>query len=174
MVRRSLHTERLLLRPSSGTDASRAFEIRSDWEVARMLSMAAYPPVQSDVAAWFDEHAEEWQTGRAYRFAIDHQARMIGLVDLDAVADGVATLGYWLERSAWGQGFALEASQAVLGFALDDLKVQTVRAGHAADNPASGRILTKLGFQLAGKAWLHSKPRAAAVEQWRYVLDRRP
>lgn len=174
MLRRNLSTTRLSLRPSSVADAARAFDIRSDWEVARMLSAARYPCVLSDIETWFGGHKQEWQAGRAYRFAIDNQGRMIGLVDLDAVTDEEATLGYWIERAAWGQGFASEAAQAVLDFAFGDLELKRVRAGHAADNPASGRILAKLGFQLMGKVLRHSEPRRADIEQWRYVLNRRP
>src|SRR5471030_964951 len=81
MVRQSLRTKRLRLRPSSRADALRAFEIRSDWEVARMLSMAAFPPVQEEVADWFGTHGDEWSAGKAYRFAVEHDGNMIGLVD---------------------------------------------------------------------------------------------
>lgn len=165
-----IDTERLRLRPSSKKDAFRAFEIRSDWEVARMLSMAEYPPVLEEITAWFGSHGEERKAGSAYRFAVDHNGKMIGLVDLDRVSGGEATLGYWLARSAWGQGFAFEAAQALVRLAFDELGLVRLKAGHAADNPASGRILARLGFRLQDKVFRPSKSRSTEVEQWRYLL----
>jgi ribosomal-protein-alanine N-acetyltransferase len=172
MVRQSLRTKRLRLRPSSRADALRAFEIRSDWEVARMLSMAAFPPVQEEVADWFGTHGDEWSAGKAYRFAVEHDGNMIGLVDLDGVTKEDAILGYWLERASWGRGFAFEAAQTVVSFAFDDLSLMRLRAGHAADNPASGRVLTKLGFRFLDKASRRSQARDADIEQWHYALGR--
>jgi RimJ/RimL family protein N-acetyltransferase len=136
-----------------------------------MLSMAAYPPVQEDVAAWFSRHENERTSGTAYRFAVDYNGKMIGLVDLNGVNDQEATLGYWYERSAWGQGFAFEAAHALVQFAIGEIALTRLRAGHAADNPASGRVLIKLEFQLLDVVTRPSKSRETKIEQWRYLLD---
>ncbi|WP_375452596.1 GNAT family N-acetyltransferase [uncultured Devosia sp.] len=146
-----LMTRRLCLRPSSRTNAARAVQIQSDWHVAQMLSRASFPPVAQDMTDWFGSHEREWSNGTAYRFAVDHGGRMIGLVDLDSVADDQGTLGYWLERAAWGNGFAMEAAQTLTCFGFRELRLARLKAGYAADNPASGRILTKLGFRLIDK-----------------------
>ncbi|HEY4202801.1 MAG TPA: GNAT family N-acetyltransferase [Devosiaceae bacterium] len=101
IARDTLETARLHLRLSSGADARQAFEIRSDWQVSRMLSQASFPPVLEDVGTWFNKHEDEWRAGSAFRFAIDHQDAMIGLADLESVTKTEAVLGYWLTRSAW-------------------------------------------------------------------------
>ena len=136
-----------------------------------MLSIAAYPPVQEDVASWFRLHEDERAAGTAYRFAVDRNDKMIGLVDLDAVNDHEATLGYWFERLAWGQGYAFEAAHALVHFAIGGLGLIRLKAGHAADNPASGRILTKLGFRMLDVVSRPSKSRGTDIEHWRYPLD---
>jgi [ribosomal protein S5]-alanine N-acetyltransferase len=172
--RRKITTDRLVLRPSSCADADRAFEIRSDWEVARMLRMASFPPDRGELRRWFADHGREWSEGQAHRFAVDLEGRMIGLVDVDGVARGEAQLGYWLERAAWGRGHAFEAARAVARFAFEEVGLSRLRAGHAIDNPASGRVLAKLGFRPLDTVRRFSRPRGEDILQRRYVLTACP
>jgi ribosomal-protein-alanine N-acetyltransferase len=62
-----LSTSRLRLRPTGPADADRAFAIQSDWDVARTLRMASFPPDLAAMRAWFAEHEREWDDGSAYR-----------------------------------------------------------------------------------------------------------
>ncbi|CAN7388099.1 GNAT family N-acetyltransferase [Ensifer adhaerens] len=143
----TLTTDRLALRPTTPADAQRAFEIQSDWDVTRMLRMAQFPPDPDDMTGWFGEHRQEWIAGTAFRFAIERRGRMIGLVDLDGIDGEEGELGYWLEKPSWGQGYAFEAAQAVVSFAFEQVGLARLKTGHAADNPASGKVLLKLGFR---------------------------
>jgi RimJ/RimL family protein N-acetyltransferase len=169
-----LPTARLLLRPSDAGDAYRAFEIRSDPTVSRMLSLARFPPDRDETADWFADHPREWAEGLAFRFAIEQEGRMIGLVDLDDVSvDGQeAEIGIWLERAAWGQGFAGEAARAILDWAFGPLGLARVRAGHAGDNVGSARLIASLGFRHVGDVTAPSRSRGELVLQRRYVLHR--
>jgi [ribosomal protein S5]-alanine N-acetyltransferase len=165
---RAISTDRLLLRPTTVADADRAFQIQSDWEVTRMLRLVPFPPDIGEIRQWFAGHAGEWETGRAVRFAMVRDGRMIGLVDIDTIAERMGTLGYWLDRAAWGHGYATEAAQAVIRLAADELHLVQLKAGHAEDNPASGRILTKLGFRFLDTVQRFSRPRNATIWQRRY------
>jgi RimJ/RimL family protein N-acetyltransferase len=98
--------------------------------------------------------------------------RMIGTCDIDEIADNTGDLGYWLDETEWGRGFATEAARAVTAFGFGQLALTRLTSGHAADNPNSGRILTKLGFVAAGRTRLWSKPRAAEIDQLKYELPR--
>jgi RimJ/RimL family protein N-acetyltransferase len=80
------------------------------------------------------------------------------MVDIDGIAEREGTLGYWLDRAAWGCGYAFEAAHAVTRFAFEDVGLTCLKAGHADDNPASGRILTKLGFTLIDTVKLFFAP----------------
>ena len=167
----TLRTPRLLLRAFTPQDAQRVFEIRSDFEVTRMLVFPAYPPVLEHVAAWLGEHAIEWRAGTAYRFAVVADGRVIGCADVDEIQDGCGELGYWLERDYWGRGLASEAAGAVHDFATRTLGLRRLVAGHAADNPASGRILLRLGFRhVADRSRLY-RSRGTEVVRREYVFD---
>ena len=135
-----------------------------------MLSLASFPPDRNEIGQWFADHPREWLAGEACRFAVERDSRMIGLVDIDSVAHGQGSLGYWLERAAWGFGYAFEAARAVTRFAHDELGLSKITAGHAHDNPASGRVLTRLGFVPQDVVQLFSRPRGETIAQHRYVL----
>jgi [ribosomal protein S5]-alanine N-acetyltransferase len=167
---RSLRTGRLVSRPARGSDADRAFEIQTDWEVTRMLRMASFPPDRQEIGRWFADHQREWLAGEAYRFAVELEGRMVGIVDVDGIAEREGSLGYWLERAAWGRGYAFEAAQAVTRFAFEEVGLAQLRAGHAHDNPASGRVLAKLGFSPLDAVRRFSRPRGENIVQRRYVL----
>jgi RimJ/RimL family protein N-acetyltransferase len=156
-----LHTRRILLRRFVEPDAARVCEIQSNWNVTRMLRLASFPPILEAIRVWLLGHQGEWERGTAYRFALIFEGVLIGCADIDEVRDGCGELGYWLGEPYWGQGLASEAAEALLRFAFDALGLDRLRSGHAADNPASGRVLEKLGFRFVGetKKWSQSRQR---------------
>jgi RimJ/RimL family protein N-acetyltransferase len=58
-------------------------------------------------------------------------------------------MGYWIGRSFWGRGFAREACTALFVIARP-LGLTRLEASHLIDNPASARVLDKLGFESVG------------------------
>lgn len=159
-----------MLRPTQADDAARAFEIQSNENVTRNLRMASFPPDAAETAAWFASHEAEWLDGTGYRFAILHQHRMIGVIDLDEIHDDVADIGYWLDEPYWGQGFATEAGHAVIAFARDTLGLSGLRSGHADDNGNSGHVLTKLGLHYVDAVTIPSRARGADIRQRRLEM----
>jgi RimJ/RimL family protein N-acetyltransferase len=170
--RLQLRTERLTLRPFEVTDAERLVAILSNWNVTHMLRMAPWPPTLENQRDWLGAHVIEWRAGEAYRFALIHAGTLIGCADLDGLARGEGEIGYWLDETAWGRGFASEAASAVMEFARGTLGVTRFSSGHAADNPASGHVLQKLGFQRLDEVEVWSKPRQTTIRQVRYALGR--
>jgi ribosomal-protein-alanine N-acetyltransferase len=165
-----MKTARLVLRPTRGSDADRAFEIQTDWQVTRMLCLASFPPDRDEIRRWFADHQREWSAGEAYRFAVELAGKMVGVVDVDGIVEREGSLGYWFDRAAWGRGYAFEAAHAVTRFAFEAVGLAKLKAGHAHDNPASGRVLTKLGFSPLDTVQRLSRPRGENIMQRRYVL----
>lgn len=158
-----LLTDRLVLRPFEAADAPRMVEIQSNWQVTRMLRLAPWPPTLPAMVAWVNEHAREWEAGEAYRFAVTVDGLVIGAVDIAGLGERAPDIGYWFDQAWWGGGYATEAAGALLRFALEDLKLNRITAGHAADNPASGKVLAKLGFQVIETGARYSGPRGEDV-----------
>lgn len=141
-------TERLLLRPVWPEDWETILWGIADKRVVRNLARAPWPYV--------DRHAREFaaqgQDPRSPSFLLtlpDEQgARLIGCAGLGKTASGVE-LGYWIAPPHWGRGYATEAGRGVLEVARL-LGHRRIEAGHFVDNPASGKVLRKLGFRPTG------------------------
>ena len=63
-----------------------------------------------------------------------------------------AQTGYWLGEPYWNKGIATEAARTLINFAFDILAIEKLTAGHYINNPASGRVLTKSGFEKTGES----------------------
>jgi len=144
-------TERLLLRPGWSQDAPALFEAIGDERVVRNLATAPWPYRPDDAAAWLatERNASE---PSVLVFRRTHSApELIGAVGFGRRPAGELEFGYWIARHHWGRGYATEAGRAMLAAARHSLRLERLVAGHFLDNPASGRVLEKLGFRPVGR-----------------------
>jgi RimJ/RimL family protein N-acetyltransferase len=142
-------TARLTLRPGWPEDAQALTQAIAHEAVVANLSRAPWPYTLGDA----EEFLAKPRAADDARFVIlDHEADYPRIIGTIAVwfQDDAYELGYWLTPAAWGRGYATEAGRAVVQMARHALGVKHVRAGHFVDNPASGRVLTKLGFRTTG------------------------
>jgi RimJ/RimL family protein N-acetyltransferase len=102
--------------------------------------------------AWIATHPAAWAEGSRVTFAItSHEDELQGAISLHLYPEhSRGELGYWIGHPYWGQGLATEAAVAVLEFAFRTLQLNRVQASHLPRNPASGRVLQKLGMQREG------------------------
>lgn len=145
-----IRSERLFLRPGWPEDWQELLTRIADEAVLRNLSRAPWP--------YTAENAREFtgmpQDARRPHFLItlpgaQCPGQIVGAVGLAERDDGTE-LGYWIARDHWGRGFATEAASAVLRLART-LGHRRLLGCHFADNPASGRVLRKVGFRPTGK-----------------------
>lgn len=149
-----IRSERLFLRPGWPEEWEDLLTLIDDEEVVRNLARAPWPYTAEDARAFAQFQANGREQDRLLpNFFVTlpsaEGARLIGSVGLTMV-EGEVNLGYWIGRPFWGQGFATEAARAVLSLART-LGHRRVVASHFADNPASGRVLRKLGFCPTGE-----------------------
>lgn len=149
-----IRSERLFLRPGWPEDWAELFTLIDDEAVVRNMSRAPWPYSAEDAR----DFAARVQSGRHPHFFITlpgaDGAQLIGGVGLvpdDQGPEGAAPLlGYWIARDHWGRGYATEAARGLLLLAAT-LGHRRVAARHFIDNPASGRVLAKLGFRPTGE-----------------------
>jgi RimJ/RimL family protein N-acetyltransferase len=72
-----------------------------------------------------------------------------GLHDIDWQGRQCNT-GYWVRKSAQGQGIATEATNAMVRYAFGALGMRRIGLTHSAANEASRRIAERLGFSFEG------------------------
>ena len=161
-----LETERLVLRPFRNADADEFARLSGDWAVASMTSDIPYPFSPAQAVGWLKPVRGE------VRFGVELEGRLIGGVGFYRRPSGVAELGFWLGRPWWGYGYATEASRAVVRHGFANPRLPSFSSAHFADNPASARVLAKLGFEPAGRGRIACAARQQDVEVVTYWLDR--
>jgi RimJ/RimL family protein N-acetyltransferase len=143
-----LFTERLHLRAPVGADAEPVIAICGDWEVARRLSRVPHPYRYSDFRFFLEQVVVMEPT---WAIVLRETNELAGMIGLSPHQDGEsAELGYYIGRAHWNQGLATEAGQAIVRLGTEDIGYPRLTSGYHADNPASGRVLAKLGFKPVG------------------------
>ena len=140
-----LETGRLLLRPPRAADISHFVPLLKDFDVAKNLSRVPHPYTEDHACAFIVSAANGWASGEDLAFGIVTKAppAYIGICGVHPARGW--EFGYWLGKPYWGQGYATEAAGRLTAFAFDDLGAAQLSAGWFHDNPASGRVLAKLG-----------------------------
>lgn len=153
-MRKKIETDRLVLRETKQSDAAAFSELVSDFDIARMTGSIAYPyPLLSAEFKIMTFHAAK-RRGLAHPYAITIKGedQLVGIVDLfKREADALWEIGYWIGRPYWGRGYITEACSALLDEADAHLGKADRIAGVFTDNPASSRVLQKLGFVPSGE-----------------------
>ncbi|MEP2101462.1 MAG: GNAT family N-acetyltransferase [Parasphingorhabdus sp.] len=143
-------TPRLLLRPGWPEDAGALHQAINDEAIVRNLARAPWPYTRHDAEEFLslphDPKSPRWLIFRRTAGA----PCLVGTCGVDAMPDGSVELGYWIGRDHWGLGYATEAGRAALETAKA-LGHREIVASHFIDNPASGNVLTKLGFRRTGR-----------------------
>jgi [ribosomal protein S5]-alanine N-acetyltransferase len=155
---RVLQTDRLVLRPLRPTDLVDILPLAGDFRVARMLSDMPHPATTENMARWLLQGPGE------RRYAIELDQKLIGSAGYYRVLWSSCELGYWLGSPWWGQGFAHEAAAAIVQEAMRVDRVRRITASYFIDNPASGKVLGRLGFQPVGRRAIYCPARQASVD----------
>lgn len=146
-------TDRLVLRRFTEDDADLLIELDSDPEVMHFITGGRTTPpeeIRDDILPAFLAY---YRRGPAYGFwAIESRqtGEFLGWVHLRAQPGDPADepeLGYRLRRSAWGHGYAAEASRAVVDRAFTEFGATRVVANTMAVNTGSRRVMEKVGMQ---------------------------
>jgi RimJ/RimL family protein N-acetyltransferase len=142
-------TERLLLRPGFPEDAPAVAQAIGHQAIARNLATAPWPYSLRDAEAFLAAPRDPVLPSLLILERTESSPRLVGACGLGRRPSGAVELGYWIARAHWGRGIASEACAALVEIART-LRLQALEASHFIDNPASGRVLEKLGFSATG------------------------
>jgi RimJ/RimL family protein N-acetyltransferase len=148
-----LQTERLILRAFTLKDVPDVQRLAGEWEVARTLLSVPHPYEDGVAEKWISEHRSAFERGEGVNFAVVLRERgeLCGACGLLINSqDANAELGYWIGVPYWGRGYATEAAREVVRYGFEGLGLHRVYAAHFGRNPASGRVLRKIGMSYEG------------------------
>lgn len=145
-------TGRLVIRQFRISDAAAFHSWRNEAAVAR-YTLWAFPYPMAEAKAFCCEQAalETLPFGSWCQVFIEERETGAPVGDiglgLNTANDGVLEVGYSIHRDHWGKGFATEAVGAAIDKVAPAIGAYQVKAEIDARNPASGRVLEKLGFK---------------------------
>ena len=113
-----------------------------------------HPYSEPQAREWITSNAGPGAQGKTVVFGMHLKregtlAGTIGLREIDA-EHAQAELGFWVAVDCWRQGYATEAARAVTNFGFEQLGLNRIYAHHMVRNPASGRVLAKIGMKREG------------------------
>lgn len=151
-------TPRLILRPFTSADAPDIARLAADFPIADMTLSIPHPYTLADADAWLTKLPESYAAGTNLPLAITLATtrELVGTIGLEvAKPHHRAELGYWIGTPYWNRGYATEAATAMLAFGFTPLNLTRITAHHFARNPASGRVLQKIGMTCEGTLRQH-------------------
>jgi RimJ/RimL family protein N-acetyltransferase len=147
-----LTTKRLTLRAFTLEDAPAVQSLAGNPAVAATTLNIPHPYADGMAEEWIASHVPNWETKQCLTLAITSKAHgLVGAISLKLdMTHRRADMGYWIGVPFWNQGFATEAAAAVLEYGFTELGLHRIYAHHFASNPASGRVMQKLGMKKEG------------------------
>lgn len=147
-----IKTDRFILRPWRSTDAASLARHINHPKIALYTISIPYPYSLQEARSWLRRRTNKQQNASiSLYWAIEIDGQAVGGISLKDIIKGhKAELGYWLAAAYWGQGIMTEAAKEIKEFAFNNLKLKRLWAGCFDINPASRRVLEKLGFELEG------------------------
>ena len=165
-----LRTERLVLRPFNMGDVEDVLAYASDPEWNRYLGLpepythrSAEEFVSSMVLA-------DWETNPMW--AIVHEGRVCGGINLTTRGRDQTELGYSITRPLWGQGFMTEAARAVIDYGFQSMGLARIYSFADIRNKCSWRVMEKLGMEREGVMRSNRQARGEYVDDVLYAILR--
>jgi len=146
-------TDRLILRFVTPGDIDDIQRCILDPRIYKMVARIPGNQPREETEAWVLTHKSGREANTDYVYAVTAQQDFIGIIGLHRpTTSDPFEIGFWLSPEAWGKGYVTEAAKAVLQCLENSMGPQKTLSGYFVDNPASGRVLEKLGYVQIGQS----------------------
>lgn len=157
-----LETERLLLRQFTAADADSCLRNwAADPQVYRYMSQDAQTAEAVD--AWLSGADEAYASPETYYWAVVEKAsgEVIGEIFVDDFGrrNSWCELDWKIGKAFWGKGYTTEAAREIVRYLIDEIGFHRVQAKCCVENPASERVMQKVGMTKDGilRGYFHCK-----------------
>lgn len=154
----TIQLDRLTLRPFSLEDASAVQDLAGDPYIAATTLYIPHPYEDGMAEDWIKTHAVNYHEGRSLELAIVHTEEkfLIGAIciGLNKMFDN-GELAYWIGKPYKNNGYCTEAARGIIRYAFEQLDLNRVYARYLGKNPASGKVMKKLGMKYEGTLRQH-------------------
>lgn len=142
-----IKTKRLILRKFTAEDKEALFEILSDIEVNRFLPWFPLRSL-SEAEEFLEREYLSFYAGsvEGYKYAVCDIESSAPIGYLNLSGEESRDLGYGLKKEFWNKGIITEAATAAIELFRSE-GVGYITATHDINNPASGRVMQKIGMK---------------------------
>jgi ribosomal-protein-alanine N-acetyltransferase len=153
-LKKSIETERLLLRELELSDVEGMFELESNPNVHRYVGNKPISHIDES-RAYIESVHQQYKTFGTGRWAVilKETNEFLGWSGIKFITNEINNhkdfyeIGYRFIERHWKKGYATEAGKAFIDYAFNELKADVLYAYADAGNENSRRILEKLGLQ---------------------------
>lgn len=148
-----LETDRLLLREITEKDAADLFLNFSNPEVMKLYGSDPLVNIEEARGLVHSFHVAFTESkGIRWGIQLKNTDSLIGTVGFHAVSlkHRRAEIGYEVNPTYWGKGFAKEAIGKAVEYGLNEMNLKRIGAIVFLENRPSNKLLHKLGFQKEG------------------------
>lgn len=149
----TLQTDRLTLRPFTLGDAADVQRLAGEKEIAATTMTIPHPYPDGAAEEWIAKDQPRFDEGKVANFAVTlrESGELIGAIGLSIKREhSHAEMGYWIGKPYWNKGYASESTRALLQYGFNTLGLNRIFAHHMTKNPASGRVMQKIGMTFEG------------------------
>lgn len=148
-----VETPRLILRKMTMADAQDMYDYSRDPRVSEHVLWDAHRSIQ-DSRAYLRYIQRQYRNNEPSSWGIElketgHLVGTIGYMWWNR-ENRSAEVGYSLARAQWNKGLMTEALRAVIRFGFEEMNLHRIEAQHETSNPASGRVMEKVGMRQEG------------------------
>ena len=149
-----MKTNRITLRPWQENDAEALFKYASDPEVGPRAGW----PVHKSLEESLDVIRNIFTNDHTWAIELNETGEAIGCIGYYpsgesniGIGEDDAEIGYWVAKPYWNKGICTEALRLMIDYCFKVKGFHTLWCDYFVDNPASGRVMEKCGFQDTGK-----------------------
>lgn len=150
---KKLETERLILRKINENDYKMAFINWCSSDKVEKYVMWNKHKDQLETKELYDKWIIDYDDV-TYRWIIElkETKEVIGTIDVSKkfLLSSTCELGYCLSDKYWNKGYMTEAIKEVIRFLFEECEAETIWAEYLENNPASGRVMQKVGMKYEG------------------------
>jgi RimJ/RimL family protein N-acetyltransferase len=163
---RIFETPRLLLRPLRESDAAAIAEQINTEAITDNLARVPFPYGLADAEEFLSWALPQQEKSRFSAICLKHDPETLrGVISYEWLEDQEhAELGYWLAVPLWGQGLMSEAIAPMVEHAFKVANIGLITANYFKENPASGTVLRKAGFEETGACRHYCRARDLEVD----------
>lgn len=162
-----LRGDEVTLHPQGEEDVEFLLELLNHPDV--WPSLASYEPTtEAEEREWVENVGDH----DGVHLLICADGEPVGTMGLNQIREtwGLAELGYMVAPDAQGNGYATDAGRRLVRYGFEDRRLHKIKANAFGTNPASQRVLEKIGFEKEGVFEDHAYVRGEYVDLHRYGL----